>query len=164
MSSSEPTSNKTKWGDIPNLTHSNHDEWRDNMIPVLSAIRAYAIGTGDDHESQLLDLDHDDNYDDWMAMEAKATYIIGLSCSPEVRQIVKGIRHPDNMWNVPETTLDTARSYIGRHDILHQFCACRHKEKEPLKSYFTKFIYYRIRLDHTDDRITNQDFCTQILT
>jgi hypothetical protein len=97
-------------------------------------------------------------------MESKATYKIGLSCSPEVRRIVKGIRHPDKMWNVPETTLDTARSYIGRHDILHQFCACRHKEEEPLQSYFSKFIYYRIQLDHTDDRITNQDFCTQILT
>jgi hypothetical protein len=49
------------------LTHSNYDEWRDDMIPVLSVMRAYTIVTGDDPELQLLDLDHDDNYDDWKA-------------------------------------------------------------------------------------------------
>jgi hypothetical protein len=26
MTSSEPTFNKTKWGDIPKLTHANYDE------------------------------------------------------------------------------------------------------------------------------------------
>jgi hypothetical protein len=84
------------------------------MIPVLSAMRAYAIVTGDDPEPQLLDLDHDDNYDDWKAKEAEATSIIRLSCSPEVRRIVKGIRNPRKMWNVLETSLDTAGSYISK--------------------------------------------------
>jgi hypothetical protein len=128
MTSSEPTFNKTQSGDIPKLTHTNYDEWRDDMIPVLSAMRAYAIVTGDDPEPQPLDLDHDDNYDDWKAKEAEATSIIRLSCSPKVRRIVKGIRNPHEMWNVLETSLDTAGSYIGRQDILRQFRACRPKE------------------------------------
>jgi hypothetical protein len=50
MTSSEPTFNKNKWGDIPKLTHANYDKWRDDMIPILTAMRAYAIVTGDDPE------------------------------------------------------------------------------------------------------------------
>ena len=42
------------------------------------------------------------------------------------------------MWNTLETSLDTTGSYIGRQDILRQFRACRPKEDEPLKEYFTK--------------------------
>jgi len=164
MTSSEPTFNKNKLGDIPNLTHTNYDEWRDDMIPVLSAMRAYAIVTGDDPEPQLLDLDHNDKYDDWKAKEAKPTSIITLSCSTKVRRIVKGIRNPDKMWNVLETSLDTAGSYIGTEDILRQFCACRPQEDEPLKSYFTNLNNYHIQLDLTDDTNTDCDFHMQILT
>jgi predicted hydrolase (HD superfamily) len=65
MTSSKPTVNRSKWGDILTLTHTNYDEWRDDMIPVLSAMRAYATVVGDDPEQQLLNLDHDHNYDDW---------------------------------------------------------------------------------------------------
>jgi hypothetical protein len=164
MTSSEPTFNKTKCGDIPELTHANYDEWRNDMIPVLTAMRANAIVTGDDPEPQHLDLDHDDNYDDWKAKEAEATSIMRQSCSPDVRRIVKGIRNPHEMWNVLQTSLDTAGSYIGRQDILRQFRACRPKEDEPLKTYFTKLSNYRIQLDHTDDAITDRDFRTQLFT
>jgi hypothetical protein len=164
MSSSEPAFNKSRWGDIPKLTHTNYDEWKDDMILILSAMRTYAIVTGDDPEPQPLDFNHDDNYDDWKAKEAKAASMIKLSCSPEVRRIVKGMRNPREMWNTLETSLDTARSYIGRHDILRQFRACRPKEDESLKAYFTKLSNYRTQLDHTDDAITDRDFRTQIFT
>jgi hypothetical protein len=51
MPSSEPTTfNKTRWGDIPKLTNDNYDEWKDDMILILSSMRAYAIVTGEDHE------------------------------------------------------------------------------------------------------------------
>ena len=122
-------------------------------------MRAYPIVTGDDPEPQPLDLDHNDNYDDW-----KATSIIRLSCSPDVRRIVKGIRDSHEMWNVLETSLDTTGSYIGRQDILHQFRSSQPKEEEPLKTYFTKLSNYRIQLDHTDDAITDRDFRMQIFT
>jgi len=125
------------------------------MILILSAMRAYAIITGEDPEPQPLDFNHDDNYDDWKAKEAEAASIIRLSCSPEVQRIVKGIRNPHKMWNTLETSLNTAGSYIGRQDILHQFCACRPKEDEPLKAYFTKLSNYQVQLDHTDDAITD---------
>jgi len=151
MSSSEPTFNKSRWGDIPKLTHTNYDEWKDDMILVLSAMRAYTIVTGDDPELQPLDFDHDDNYDDWKAEEAEAASMIRLSRSPEVRRIVKGMRNPREMWNTLETSLDTAGSYVGRQDILRQFRACRPKEDEPLKAYFTKLSNYRTQLDHTDE-------------
>jgi len=82
-------------------------------------MRVYAIVTGDDPEPQPLNFDHNDNYDDWKAKEAKAASMIRLSSSPEVRCIVKGMRNPLKMWNTLETSLDTARSYIGRQDILH---------------------------------------------
>jgi len=68
------------------------------------------------------------------------------------------------MWNMLQTSLDTTGSYIGRQDILCQFHACRPKEDEPLKPYFTKLSNYRIQLDHTDDAMTNRDFRTQIFT
>jgi hypothetical protein len=162
MSSSEPAFNKSRWGDIPKLTHTNYDEWKDDMILVLSAMRAYAIVTGDDPEPQPLDFDHDDNYDDWKAKEAEAASMIRLSCSLEVRRIVKGMRNPLKMWNTLETSLDTAGSDIGRQDILRQFRACRPKEDEPLKAYFTKLSNYRTQLGLTDDEITDRGFRTQI--
>jgi len=134
------------------------------MIPVLTAMGAHAIITGDDPEPRPLNLNHDGNYDVWKAKEAEATSTIRLSCSPEVQCIVKGIRNPHEMWNVLETSLDTARSYIGRQDILRQFRVWRPKEDEPLKTYFTKLSNYHIQLDYTDDAITDRDFRTQIFT
>jgi len=74
------------------------------------------------------------------------------------------MRNPLEMWNMLETSLDTTGSDIGRQDILCQFRACRPKDDEPLKAYFTKLSNYRIQLDHTDDAITDQDFRTQIFT
>jgi len=130
----------------------------------MSAIKAYAIVTGEDPEPHPLDFDHDDNYDHWKAKEAKAASMIRLSCSSELRSIVKGIRNPHKMWNTLETSLDTAGSYISRPDILCQFPASRPKEDEPLKAYFTKLSNYRIELDHTDDAVTARDFRTQIFT
>jgi len=123
ITSSKPAFNKTRWGDIPKLTHANYDESKDDMILILSAMRAYAIVTRDDPEPQPLDFDHDDNYDDWKAKQAEAVSMIRLSCSPEIRPIVKGMRNPHEMWNIVQTSLDTARSYIGRQDILRQFGA-----------------------------------------
>jgi len=118
-------------------------------------MKAYPIVTGEDPEPQPLEIDHDDNYDDWKAKEAKAASMIRLYCSPEVRHIVKGIRNPHEMWNTLATSLDTAGSYIGRQDILRQFRACRPEEDEPLKTYFTKLSNYRKQLDHTDDAVTD---------
>jgi hypothetical protein len=155
MSFSEPTFNKSRWGDIYKLTHANYDEWKDDMILILSAMRAYAIVTGNDPEPQTLDFEHNDNYDDWKAKQAEAASMIRLSCSPEVRRIVKGMRNPLEMWNTVHTGLDTTGPYIGTQDILRQFRACRPKEVELLKVYFTKLSNYRIQLDHTDDAITD---------
>jgi hypothetical protein len=99
MTSSEPTFKKPRWGNIPKLTHANYDEWKDDMILILSAMIAYAIVTREDPEPHPHDFDHDDNYDDWKAKEAEGATIIRLSCSPKVRRIVKGIRYPHKMWN-----------------------------------------------------------------
>ena len=66
------------------------------------------------------------------------------------------------MWNTLETSLDTTGSYIARHVIFRQFCACRPKEDEPRKAYLSKLSNYRIQQDHTNDAVTNRDFHTQI--
>jgi hypothetical protein len=164
MSSSKPTFNKTRWGDIPKLTYTNYNEWRDDMRLIVSAMEAYAIVTGDGPELQSLDFDRDDNYDNWKAKEAKAASMIRLSCSPEVRRIIQGMKTPLELWNTLEISLETAGSSIGRQDILRQFQACRPQEDEPLKAYFPKICNYRTQLDHTDDAITDGDFRTQIFT
>jgi len=65
----------------------------------MSAMRVYAIVTGDDPKLQHLDFNHDDNYDDWKAQQAEAAFKITLSCSAKVRRSIKGIRHPHEMWN-----------------------------------------------------------------
>jgi len=108
------------------------------MILILSAMKAYTIVTGEDPEPQPLDVDHDDNYDDWKAKAAETVSMIRLSCFSEVRHIIKGIRNSQEMSNTLETSLDTTGFYIGRQDILCQFCACRPKEDEPLEAYCTK--------------------------
>jgi len=164
MSSSEPAFNKNGWGAIPKVTHANYDEWKDDMILILSAMRAYAIFTGDDPAPQPLDSDHDDNYDDRKAKEAEAASMIRLSCSAEVWCIVRGMRNPHEMWNTLETSRDTAGSHIGKQDIVRQIHAWRPKEDEPHKAYITKLSKYRTQLDHTDDAITDRDFCKQIFT
>jgi len=155
MTSSEPAFIKTKWGNICKLTHDNYDEWKDDIILILSAMKEYATIRGEDPEPQPLDFDHDNNFDDWKAKEVEAASMIRLSCFPSVRCIVKGIRNPHEMWNTLETSLDTTRSYIGRQDILRQFRARRSKEDEPLKAYFTQHSNYHIQLDHTDDAVTD---------
>jgi hypothetical protein len=164
MTSSEPAFNKTRWGMIPKLTHQNYNEWKDDMILILSAMNAYIIVTGEDAEPQRLDFGHDDNYDDWKAKDAEVASIVRLSCSPEVLCIVKDIPNPHEMWNTLETSLATAGSYIGRQAILRQFRVCRPNKDKPLKSYFTKLSSYRVQLDHTDDAVTHRDFHTQIFT
>jgi hypothetical protein len=113
MSSSESAFNKSWWGDISKLTDANYDEWKDDMIFILSAMRAYAFITGDDPEQQPLDFVHDDNYDDWKAKEAEAVSMIRLSCSPEVRCIVKGMRNPLKM-------VEYATNQPRHHRILYR--------------------------------------------
>jgi len=61
MTSSELAFNKIRWGNSPMLTHDNYDEWTDDILLILSAMKAYAIVTGGDPEPQPLDFDHDDN-------------------------------------------------------------------------------------------------------
>jgi hypothetical protein len=173
-SSKSTTFDISRSGDIPLLTHHNYDEWKYDMILVLSCIIAYAIVSREDPESPQLDFDHDDNYDHWKDKEAATASIITLSCSPEVQCIVKGIRNDQKMWNTLETSLDTAGSYIGREDILRQFCACRPKEDEPLKAYFTKLSNCRIQFRpyrrcnhwswflHTNIHITASSVCNDM--
>jgi hypothetical protein len=124
MLSSEPILNESKQCKIPKLTHTNYDEWRDYMGPLLVALRAYEILTGDEPELQALDLDHNGNYDDWKANNTQTTSILRLSCSPEVECIAQGIPDPQEMWCVLETRLYAARCYMGSLNILHQFCTC----------------------------------------
>ena len=133
-------------------------------ILSLYAMRAYAIVTGEGPELQPLDLNHDDNYDDWNSKEPEAASTIRLSCSPRLRRIVKGIPNPHNMWNALEMGLDTAGSCVGTQDFLRQFGACRPKKDEPLELYCINVSNYCIQLDHTDNAITDRDFRTQILT
>jgi len=83
---------------MPQLTHANHDEWKDDMILIPSAMRACAIITGEDPKPQPHDFNHDDNDDVWKAKEAEAASMIRFSCSPEVWRIVRDIWNPHKMW------------------------------------------------------------------
>jgi len=157
MPSSEPaTFNRTRWGDIPKLTQANYDESKDDMILILSAMTAYTIVTGEDPEPQPLDFDHHDNYDDWKAKETEAASIIRLSCSPEVRRIVKGISNPHEMWK--DTGNQSGHRWIVYRQTRHSspIPACQSKEDEPLKAYVTKHSNYCTQLDHSDDAINYQ--------
>jgi hypothetical protein len=64
ITSSELAFNKTRWGDIPKLTHANYNEWEVDMILILAAVRAHTIFSRDDRELHPLDFDNDDNDDD----------------------------------------------------------------------------------------------------
>jgi hypothetical protein len=162
MTSSKPSLNRTRSGDIPKLTHNNYDEWKDDTILILSAMKAYAMVTGEDPEPHPLDFDHDDNLDVWQDKEAKDASMIRLACYSEARRSLKGIRNRHEMWNTLDTSLDTTECYVGRQDILRLFHACQPKKDEPRKAYFTKLSNYGMQLDHTDDAVTNGDFCNAI--
>jgi len=72
------------------LTHSNYNEWKDDLILILGAMRGDAIVTERDPELPQLDFNQDDNYDDWKAREAEPWSMIRLSCSPNVQHIING--------------------------------------------------------------------------
>jgi len=163
MSSYAPVFITTRWGDIPKLTYANYDYWKDDIILIISAMRAYAIVTGDDPELRLVDFKNHDNKDDWKARKAEATSMIRLSCSPEVRHIGKGMRYPLKMWKTLESSLDTAASYISTQNTFRQFGAYWPKDNEHLEAYFTKRSNYRMQLHNTNNAITDRDFRTQIL-
>jgi len=64
IASSKLAFNKTRWGGNPKLTQANYNEWKEDLILVLSALRAYAIVTRDHPESQPLEFVHNYNSDD----------------------------------------------------------------------------------------------------
>jgi hypothetical protein len=164
MTSSESGFNITRWGNILDLAHTNYNNWKDGLIHILSPMRAYPIITGENPQPQPIDFHYDNMYNDWKRLTANAASMMRLSCSPTVRHIVRGIRNVGGMWKTLQTHLDPAGSWNGRHDILHQFLVCRLKENEPLTAYFTRLSNYGIQLDNTDNAITNEDFCKDILT
>jgi hypothetical protein len=103
-------------------------------------MKAYATFTGDDPQLQPLDSDRDDHYEDWIAKDAEAVSMIRHSCSPQVWCIVMDRRTPHQMENSLETRLDTVRSYIGRQNILHQFCACDARMTNYLRHTFQNLV------------------------
>jgi len=90
----KPAFNMTRWGNIPNLTHSRYDGRKDDKIFDLSTMQLYTVVTIVDSESEPLEFEHDGIHDDWKAKEAMAASIIRLYCSPKVQCIDKGIRTP----------------------------------------------------------------------
>jgi hypothetical protein len=72
------------------IIHDNSDKWKDDMILFL-AMRAYAMFTREHPELQALNMDHNDKYDDFKDKEGEAACVIRMSCSTEVRRIVKGL-------------------------------------------------------------------------
>jgi len=87
-----------------------------------------------DSEQQPNDFYPNDNYDDWKAHQGKVWSIIWLSWSPEEQHIVKGITDLYEVQNAPETSLDTANTYIHRLYFLPHFRASPHMEDKSLKS------------------------------
>jgi hypothetical protein len=143
------------------LTHDNYDQWKQNMIVILAAMKAYAIVSWDNPEQQSLDFDHNSNDDDWKPKHSEAASVIRLYCSPDVRHIINSILHSHKMWNTLETNLESMGSHIGRGDTLREFRACRPKKDKPLKMYLAKLSISRIQLDHADDAVTDRDFRMQ---
>jgi len=164
MTTFELTFITSRWGNILKMTHSNNDKWKDDMILILSAMRAYTTATREDPKLQPVDVNHDEKDDDWKPEEAEAVSVIRRSYTPKVRGIVTGIQNPHEMWNTPETFMDTTIFYVGWQDILGQFHACQPMEDNPLHAHFTKLRNYCIQVVYTYDAITNQDFHMQLFT
>lgn len=88
-----------------------------------------------------------------MVKETIATSIIRLSWSPNAECIVNNTRNPQDMWNVPETSLDIARSYIGRQVNIQQLHSDQSNRDTPRAVYFTDSSYFCIELDNPDNAI-----------
>jgi len=146
ISSSKPTSTEAWSGNISKLSHTNSDKLKDDMILILSAMRVYAIVTRGNLEPLSLDVDYHHNYDGSKAKETKAACIISLSSSLIIWHIIIGVRYSYKMWNSLDSSLDIARSNIGKREILHQFCACRAKDVKHLKRYLPMLNIHRIPL------------------
>jgi len=154
----------TRLSVIPELTHANDNEWKDDMMLTLADMGADAIVIGSDPEPQSLDFDNFDNYDDWKNTEAEAVSMLRLSFSPTLQCIFRGITNPQEMWNKLETRLDRAGSYIGSQAVLLLYCTYQPRQGEPRTTYFTKLSNHHMPLDHMDNEITDCNFHMQLIT
>ena len=91
--STVPTANKTKYGDIPLLTPPNYNSWQRTVLRVLQEIDADEIVPGKEDDPQPLNID----YKDYKKRSAKAANIISLSCSPDVKSYIDHLTAPKDM-------------------------------------------------------------------
>ncbi|KAF8252512.1 hypothetical protein K440DRAFT_646035 [Wilcoxina mikolae CBS 423.85] len=162
---STPTSNlsnynKIQWGNIPLLTHLNYDSWVETMKLILEAMGVYNIVTGEEPESQALDLD----YTNWKAREAQATTSILLSYLLHVRTYLKGVRSPQTMWHTLQEHLDNTTTIIGRTALFRKFHASRPPKDQSLQDYFNKLRDFHHQLARSIEAISDDELRTHIYT
>jgi hypothetical protein len=163
-SRSAHVAHSTKFGEVVKLGNDHYHVWKDSIEVVLLAMGSHSIVTGEEERSignnaaaRIAQADYDKR-------SAKALALISLSCTPTIQPHVRGIRSPQEMWNIVERCLNQTSHKVGRQAILRKFHSERPARQEPLSNYFARLVEYKNKLEGSSEAITDNQFITHVFT
>lgn len=147
---------------ITNLSHHNYESWRDEIRPVLRSVDAYNIILGNElypigNGAAILKLQRS-----FEQRSGKGAHAILSSCTSDIKNSIKHLDSPQEMWETLQTLFNNQESQAARTTIRHHFDACRINDNEKATEYFTRLRAFRQQLAGTADAIDDQTFRAHI--
>jgi len=149
-------------GQIPLLTDTNYNVWRNAITIHLQAIRAYGhvLGTTTPPTSGLSEPDPQslEAFDSYYQLEAKAKGVILGSTSPAFRLYLTGMTTAKEMWTTLKDRLDKAASFNGRLALRRQFLFASPVPGQPLRAFISRLHDIRLQLASSEQRVDDASF------
>ena len=165
-------------GDIPFLTDTNYNIWKNAIIIHLQAIRAYdhVIGLATPPSSSLdisaagepctigSSQEVQQARDSFHQQEAKAKGVILGSTSPAFRLYLTGLGTLKEMWDILRDRLDKAASINGRLALRRQFLSLTPVPGRPLGEFISHLHDIRFQLSASEQKIDDASFKDKLLS
>jgi len=155
-------------GEIPLLTDTNYNVWRNAITIHLQAIRAYGhvLGTTTPPTSGLSEPDPQslEAFDSYYQLEAKAKGVILGSTSPAFRLYLTGMTTAKEMWTTLKDRLDKAASINGRLALRRQFLSASPVPGQPLGEFISRLHDIRLQLAGSEQRVDDASFKDKLLS
>ena len=155
-------------GEIPLLTDTNNNVWRNAITIHLQAIRAsgHVLGTTTPPRSGLSEPDPQslEAFDSYYQLEAKAKGVILGLTSPAFRLYLTGMTTAKEMWTTLKDRLDKAASINGRLALRRQFLSASPVPGQPLGEFISRLHDIRLQLAGSEQRIDDASFKDKLLS
>jgi len=155
-------------GEIPLLTDTNYNVWRNAITIHLQAIRAYGhvLGTTTPPTLGLSEPDQQslEAFDSYYQLEAKAKGVILGSTSPAFRLYLTGMTTAKEMWTTLKDRLDKAASINGRLALRRQFLSASPVPGQPLGEFISRLHDIRLQLAGSEQRVDDASFKDKLLS